>query len=86
MIDHEKDQISSQIVLRFSSAPFEEETCDPEENAFKNDDFEQNPNTSFEENLEDLSIRNLIHLVHEFHRTQNSINTHPLQNEEQHEH
>jgi hypothetical protein len=61
---------------------FKEKTHDSKKNAFENDDFKQDFDTSLEKDLENLSIRNLIHLIHEFHRTQNSINSHSFQNEE----
>jgi hypothetical protein len=63
-----------------------EKTCNPKKNVSEDDDSEQNPNTSLKEDLKGFSIRNLIHLVHKLHRTQNSINAYSLQNEEQHEH
>jgi hypothetical protein len=86
IIDHEKDQVSSQIISRSSLILLEEKTCDLKKNVFKNDNSEQDFNTSFEEDFENFSIRNLIHLIHEFYKAQNSINSHSLQNEKLHEH
>jgi hypothetical protein len=81
MINHGKDQVSSQIISKSSSTSFEEKTHDSKKNVSENDDSEQNSNISFEKDLEGFSIRNLICLIHEFHRAQNSINLYSLQNE-----
>jgi hypothetical protein len=86
MIDCEKDQISSQIISRLSSTSFKEETHDSEKNTLEDNNSKQDLNTSFGEDLEDFSIRNLTCLIHEFHRAQNSINSHSHQKKEQHEH